>query len=188
MFAHLLLSKQTFFTLKRDVWACHLYRNVFLNKSSALNGNVSLEWKCFLVTVKKNDPGVWTVYGASRHVKGWRKMTAVSHQDLTAFTKQLTPFWKWKYIQKGDKMGVFLSPFFSFHSLCFPLQSCSDTALIYDSTSTWGEKGNQLELMWWILESSTLSFRREGGDLANQLELVLQKSEAHLLQRRKIRH
>ena len=85
-----------------------------------------------------------------------------------------------------SKRGCY-SPF-SFRFLCFPLQSCSQTALIYDSTSTWGEKGNQLELMWWILESSTLSFRREGGDLANQLELVLQKVEAHVLQMRKIWH
>ena len=44
------------------------------------------------------------------------------------------------------KEGLF-SPFFSFRSLCFPLQSCSDKALIYESTSTGGEKGNQLELM-----------------------------------------
>ena len=114
MFAHLLLSKQTFFTLKRDVWACHLYRNVFLNKSSALNGNVSLEWKCFLVTVKKNDPGVWTVYGASRHVKGWRKMTAVSHQDLTAFTKQLTPFWQMEIYPKERVLSLFFSFFLMF--------------------------------------------------------------------------
>ena len=145
-----------------------------------LQGNRSLEWKYFLVTVKKNDPGVWAVYGASRHVKGWRKMTAVSHQDLTAFTKQLTPFWQMEIYPKERVFVPFLFVF-----LCFPLQSCSQTALIYDSTSTWGEKGNQLKLMWWILESSTLSFRREGGDLANQLELVLQKAEAHLFQRRK---
>ena len=78
-----------------------------------LQGNRSLEWKYFLVTVKKNDPGVWAVYGASRHVKGWRKMTAVSHQDLTAFTKQLTPFWK--YIQKKVFLSLFFSFFYFFH-------------------------------------------------------------------------
>ena len=74
MFANFFLGKQTTLTLKRDIRACHLYINVFFsNKSSALHGNRSLEWKCFLVTVKKNDPGVWAVYGASRHVKGVEK-------------------------------------------------------------------------------------------------------------------
>ena len=70
--------------------------------------------------------------------------------------------------KRGIKGGVFVPFLFVF--LCFPLQSFSDKALIYDSTSSGGEKGNQLELMWLILESSTLrqSFRREGGDLANQ--------------------
>ena len=83
-----------------------------------LQGNRSLEWKYFLVTVKKNDPGVWAVYGASRHVKGWRKMTAVSHQDLTAFTKQLTPFWQMEIYPKERVFVPFLFVF-----LCFPLQS-----------------------------------------------------------------
>ena len=75
-----------------------------------LQGNRSLEWKYFLVTVKKNDPGVWAVYGASRHVKGWRKMTAVSHQDLTAFTKQLTPFWQMEIYPK-EGTNLFFSLF-----------------------------------------------------------------------------
>ena len=42
MFAHLLLSKQTFFTLKRNIWACHLYRNVFFKQI------IGIKWKQIL--------------------------------------------------------------------------------------------------------------------------------------------
>ena len=132
-FSHLFLKKTNNFSTKKWHAAWHLSKNktlqiVLTNGIGVvpyltlfplvLQGNRSLEWKYFLVTVKKNDPGVWAVYGASRHVKGWRKMTAVSHQDLTAFTKQLTPFWQMEIYPKERVFVPFLFVF-----LCFPLQS-----------------------------------------------------------------
>ena len=144
-----------------------------------LQGNRSLEWKYFLVTVKKNDPGVWAVYGASRHVKGWRKMTAVSHQDLTAFTKQLTPFWQMEIYPKEGT------------NLFFSLFMFSTAKLFTNSFDLWFH----LHLRWEgqpvgtnVMDFGEQHFEFWKGRRWFGQPLVLQKAEAHLIQRRKIRH
>ena len=118
-------------TLKRDTWARNLYRNVFFKQIISIKLKQILGVKMFPGDSEEERPrGLGRIWGV--------KACQGVEKDDGGVTSRFNCLHKTAHtlLTNGNisKRRCFCP--FSFRFLCFPLQSCSYTALIYDSTST----------------------------------------------------